>query len=58
MGIETFLIIKPLGLFHEAKVFSTGSLNFIIFSTAFLISIIFLLFNLSLSKVLTLIFFF
>ena len=38
IGIDTFFIIKPFGLFQEDKVFPTGSLNIMIFFIEFLIS--------------------
>ncbi len=56
IGIDTLFIIKPFGLFQEDKVFPIGSLNFIISSIEFLICSIFLLFNISLSTMLFLIF--
>jgi len=54
--MDTLFIIKPFGLFQEDKVFPIGSLNFIISSIEFLICKIFLLLNLSLSIMLSLIF--
>ena len=57
MGIETFLITRPFGLFHDDKIFPVGSLNLIILLTEFIISEIFLLLSSSLLIKLSFIFF-
>ena len=48
IGIDTFDITKPFGLFHFSKMTFVGSLKLIIFFIELVIAIIFLSFNINL----------
>ena len=49
VGIVTFEILRPLGLFHFSETILVGSLNFLIFLIELIISKIFFSFKISLS---------
>ena len=57
IGIETFEIINPLGLFHFSRILFVGSLSLIMLLTELMMSNIFLSFRINLLIKLSLSFF-